>query len=262
MHAELVERAISYHFLTSPGSPNFQPLNLSGLQGWQAIHPYPSLSLVRWLTDDYNLAEDALSKVVEQFRRRGGGFEWITGPQCEAAGLTNLLKQYDFKYQQKIVVMALTLCNFKVTTEQDKQFHIWEVHNHVDPVPAQLLARGFSVQDDVAEAFHQLYTRPAQTHHTRVFLAAQTTSSEPVAVGYLSLFEQENTALLRVSCSLPEFRRTGLYRALVLRRIHEAMDDGRETLFVHAYSKASETCLLDLGFKQVAPLSLHRWEEA
>ncbi len=254
----MIEQAIDCHFATSPIPGEIHPVDLEGLQGCLASHPHPSLSMIRWTTTDREIAKRSLKDVIDRIRVRGGGFEWILSPRCEASGLLNLLEQHQFVMRCKIAVMSRPLRNLPTLSVRDVD--TWEIEEPLDPLPAQIIAEGFDVPAEVAMIFHQMYCRPSPVQRTRVFVAGEKGSLVSESVGYLSYIAPEDSALLRVSCTRPASRGRGLYKSLIMRRMLEATADGRKKLFVLGYTQISQTCLSNLGFERLGDLRLYRWE--
>lgn len=254
----MLEQAINCHFATSTIPGEMSAVGLEGLQGFIARHPYPSLSMIRWTTTDREIAERSLKEVINQTRARGGGFEWILSPRCEAAGLLDLLEQHDSVMRCKIAVMSRPLGN--LPTLSVRKVDTWEIEDPTDPVPAQIMSEGFDVPADVARIFHQMYCRPSPVQRTRVFVAGDKRLLVPESVGYLSYIDTEDSALLRVACTRAAARGRGYYKSLIMRRLLEATADGKTKILVHAYTQISQTCLSNLGFERLGDLRLYRWE--
>lgn len=251
---------LASHFTLSRLEGLLEPLDVPGAEGWQASDPHPALNLARWTTDEPDRAAAALDGVLARFRARGGGFDWMTGPRCARAGLTALLPRQGFGDPAPVAAMSRPLTALP-DPDSGQQVRVWMVTDPGDDRVWQVMAGAFAIPDVVASVYHRAYTAATPRQRSQIFAASLPEGGDaPVGVGYLSYIGGTADALLRVSCTLAEYRGRGVYRALVLRRLHHAAGAGCRQMHVHAYSEASEACLAALGFERTGTLYLHRWQ--
>ena len=249
--------AIRSHFRISFTPGMFEPVHIEGVEGWRCSHPHPTLSLVRWTTNVKTVVENSVDQVIQLMRQNHNGFHWLTDPLSAEHGLDELLDERGFEESQKVTAMALS--NPSLRSAASQTIRTWELSASEEQVCASVMASGFDVPFEVAVLFHRSYTGNSTVQKSRIFAAAPVGLGVPAAIGYFSYLGSSNSVLLRVACTLKEYRRQGLYKELVLRRIKEAVADGVGSLFVHSYSSESAECLKSFGFSEVALLGLRRW---
>ncbi len=248
------------HFtlVSMPGA--IECIAVDGAEGWTSPNPHPALSLMRWTTKDKAKAADALDEVLGKFRKMGRGLEWMTGPDCQEAGLTKLLKSRGFE-DPPLYVAAMS----KTLSVDEPEIDIegtstWKVPADNCDHMGRVMARGFNVPDEVGEIFHRAYLHSTDLQTSDVYAAAPKGSVEPAGAGYLSYIGDGPAVLLRASSTLTESRGQGLYKALVAHRLADAAKRGRTEAFVQAYSQGSRLCLTGMGFRTLGGLALHRWQ--
>lgn len=250
-------QAIRSHFKISFTPGLFEPIHIAGIEGWRCSHPHSTLSLVRWTTNIHSVAEKSVDQVIQLMRQNHNGFHWLTDPMSAEHGLDELLDVRGFGESQKVT--AMTLSNPPLITEARQPIRTWELPASEEHTCASVMSNGFDVPFEVAVLFHRAYTGNSNIQKSRIFAAAPVGLDQPVSIGYISYLGSSNSVLLRVACTLKEYRRQGLYKELVLRRIKEAVADGAGSLFVHSYSSESAECLKSFGFSEVALLGLRCW---
>lgn len=253
------EEILASHFTLVPQPGAIEPIIVDGAEGWTSPNPHPALSLMRWTTTDQTTAAAALDELVTQFREQGRGFDWMTGPRCADNGLLPLLESRGFIGPPLTVAAMVKSIAPHAEDDLPEGMRIWKVEDPNDSIIWSIMARGFDVSDDVGAVFHHAYMTPSPLQRSDVYAAALDDSDTPVGVGYLSYIGDGPSVLLRVSSTLEASRGRGIYRALVVRRLVEAAQQGRTQAFVHAYSQGSQDCLSSLGFETAGTLQLHRW---
>lgn len=253
------EEVLASHFTLVAKPDAIEPIVLNGADGWTSPNPHPALSLMRWTTEDPEVAAVALDQVVERFRAAGRGFDWMTGPRCAEAGLLPLLEERGFIPPALQVAAMVKQIEPHDPAPSPDGVRIWRVDDLSDSRIWGVMATGFDIPDDVAGIFHKAYATPSHLQRTDIYAAAVDGGDAPVAVGYLSYIGDGPSVLLRVSCTLEGNRGRGIYTSVVNRRLHDAARQGRTQCFVHAYSDESRRCLEHLGFHSAGTLQLHRW---
>lgn len=253
----LTEEVHDSHFTLDAKPGELDLINVNGAEGWTSPNIHPVLSLFRWTTQDQATAEAALSDVLARFQQDARGFDWMTGPRT--AHLTPLLYENGFLPPPlEVAAMTRSLIGDFPKPQLDG-LKIVKSEGVMDPRVSSVMSKGFDVSDDVGAVYHNAYLRPSQAQRTDVYTVSKLDDDSPLAVGYLSYIGNGPSVLLRVSSTLDSHRGRGLYRAMVLHRLHDAAQAGRQQAFVHAYSDSSKRALIDLGFEQTGRLYLHRW---
>ena len=259
-NAVTADEVLAAHFTLANVPGAIEAIVLDGASGWTSPNPHPVLSLMRWTTPDPAQAAADLDTVLERFRPERRGFDWMTGPRCAEAGLTELMAERGFvppALQVAAMVKELgpecldaeeAVDGYRICRAPDDDRQAW-----------QLMASGFDVPEEVGEAYHRAYVTASPHQRTDVYKAETTSTADIAAVGYLSWIADGANVLLRVSATAEQHGGKGLYRALVLARLAEAARRGARRAFVHAYSEWSQRALAQLGFSEVGRLQLHRW---
>lgn len=246
--------AIRSHFTIAEIDGLFEDLRIDGVEGWKCSHPDASLSLFRWTTTNLKCARKALNEVVAQMAPNNQKFTWLSDPQSKHLGFDDLLDDYGFELSHQVEVMAKNLSRTTVVRQSDNAAWHWEVPDQKSV--ARIISNAFKISEEVAAIFHRSYLEPSKFQATTIYGVSAPENDEVVAVGYLSYLTQTPAVLLRVAATLPQYRRLGLYRKLVRKRLEAATDEGYCTAYVHSYSADSANLLAMEGFKTVANLRL------
>ncbi|MEM7075297.1 MAG: hypothetical protein AAF484_09435 [Pseudomonadota bacterium] len=234
-------------------------LSIPGLDGWISSNRHPVLSLVRWTTQDRARAEDALDQVLDMCRSRGQGFDMMTGPRCEAAGLLSLLRERGFLEPPVRVAAMLRQISADTLPNAAPEHRVWNATAEEDDRLWKLMAEGFDVPHEVGRIFHRAYMTSSDKQRTDIYGGALENSDHLAGVGYLSYIGDGPVVLLRVSVTDASCRGQGLYHAMVYERLRDAAAAGRSWAVVHAYSDSSEQVLGHMGFSRQGTFLLHRW---
>jgi len=256
----LADQILASHFTLSDVEGAIEVVSVKGAEGLTSDNPHPVLSLLRWTTTDVETARTALDEVYQRFSGASRGFDWMTGPACDEAGLTSLLAEHGF-IDPPLDVAAMV----RPLTSQDTD-SVPEVSGAAIDLAAEdehpdcfhLMAKAFDVPPEVGEAFHRGYLNRSEKQYTDLY-TLRLDSGELVGVGYVSYLNDTNAVLLRVSSVEEAHRGHGYYKALVARRLADAAKAGRTQAFVHAYSPSSKKVLAEMGFETAGSLKLHRW---
>lgn len=254
-----VDEILRAHFTLTNIDGAIECIDLDGAEGWTSPNPHPALSLMRFKTVDQDTAAAALDTVLDRFGAEGRGLEWMAGPECYAAGFDTLLtaRGFDPKPMQ-IAAMSMTLGDTPPANDKE-QVDAFRVEGQDRDQMGRIMARGFSVPDEVGEIYHQAYLTPTNLQTTDVYAARVDGGDDIVGAGYLTYLGDSKNALLRASSVLETNRGKGAYKALVQQRLTDAAQQGCAEIFVHAYSKGSRECLTNLGFRTLGGMTLHSW---
>ena len=253
------DEVLRAHFTLTSIEGALECIQLDGAEGWTSPNPHPALSLFRFNSLDPTRVGEALDTVLARFVKEGRPVEWMTGPNCVAAGFDSLLTSRGFDPQpMQVAAMSMNLRHEEsfVPTAGAKASLVGEA-DAIDL--GRVMAKGFSVPDEVGEIYHQAYLTATDLQRSEVYGAWVDGIDEPVGAGYLTYLDNGKNALLRASSVLENARGKGAYRALVERRVADAAARGCREMFVHAYSKGSRECLSNIGFRTLGGLSLYHW---
>lgn len=260
LEAVTADDVLRAHFTLNSIDGQLECIELDGAEGWTSPNGHPALSLMRWTTTNKAKAEEALDTVLDQFRSTGRQLEWMTGPDCDDAGITPLLASRGFAADPlPVAAMSKRLFDGDIEVPSDN-VKTWLADDSNTAALGKVMARGFSVPDEVGEIYHNAYLTPNALQRSTVYGANLPESDEPVAAGYLTYLNDSSNVLLRASSVVESARGNGVYKALVHHRLYDAAKAGYKEAFVHAYSKGSRECLTGLGFRTLGGLFLHSWK--
>lgn len=118
-----------------------------------------------------------------------------------------------------------------------------------------LYVHGYPIAEDFAKHWPRLI-EAAGGHN---YLAYFEGHEKPVSVASMFYLPDRPIAVLQTAATLPEFRRNGLYKSLVARRVADARADGMEAVILQANRATSAPICERLGFQEVHALVAYVW---
>jgi len=202
-------------------------------------------------------ALDALiARQIARFRERGERFEWKLHGHDRPAFLADRLRAAGFEPEEQETVVIAAIADLDLTVEPPGGVVIREVHERGDferiaEMEAEVWGEGSATRaDDLARE------RDADPAQLRIFVAEA--EGRVVSAGWLRLPPRTEFGTLWGGSTLAEWRRRGIYRALVARRAQIARDHGRRYLEVDA-SDDSRPILERMGFRAVTTTTPYVW---
>jgi len=197
-------------------------------------------------------AEGAIDDQIAYFQSLGHEFEWKVFGHDEPVDLVQRLAAHGFKIDETEAIMVLDMDNAPAAL--------------LAPTPNVRRLRQLDDLRDVSAIRHQVRGDPDVTRlafemeHTPEYLSVYVAYAEniPAACGWIRFLQASAFASLWGGSTLPEWRRKGIYRALVGRRAVQARDRGFRYVQVDA-SPDSRPILERLGLTVLTGTTPYTW---
>jgi GNAT superfamily N-acetyltransferase len=204
-------------------------------------------------------ADDAIREQIRYFARLGHTFEWTVFSHDPARGLQERLLRHGFEPEETetIVVLELeTMCSALTQPVAHDVRRIRDVEDlglvvAVKAVDTGREPEGFSLKEARLE-------RDLREIPDKLSVYVAFCEGAPACAGWLRFDPASPFASLWGGSTRPEYRRRGLYTALVAVRAQEARDRGARFLTVDAQS-LSRPILEKLGFRALTVATPMVW---
>ena len=202
-------------------------------------------------------ADNAVEGIEEQqafFRRQGQALSWMVYRHDTPAELGTLLAERGFTPQAAQAVLVLELQPLPALPEKTEH----AVVRVLEPERLQAVA---SIQEQVwgeppSPADMDRLAKRIGESPAAFFLYLAYVDGHPAATAHLSLHSPAAWAALGGAATLPAYRRRGLYRSLLLRRLRQAQQAGVRFLEAEA-SPMSQPALQAIGFVHITDCRLY-----
>jgi hypothetical protein len=192
-----------------------------------------------------------VAREAARLRSVGGELQWHVYGHDRPEGLERALADAGFEDQGLETFLALE-ASAAATLERPPGVDVHQVRTKEDLANyAGVLRRAFGEEDWTTDEFYL----PRLYDPTLMLLVAYV-DGEPAATGRLVTPRETPFAALGDGGVVPQYRGTGLYRAIVADRASEAVRRGARYLHVNAWETSRPT-LERLGFEQLT--TRHRW---
>jgi GNAT superfamily N-acetyltransferase len=200
---------------------------------------------------------DALiARQIARFRERGERFEWKLHGHDRPAFLADRLLAAGFEPEERETVVIAPIEELDLTLEPPAGVVIREVHERRDLDRIVEMETAVWGEGSASRADDLERERAADPAVFRFFVAEA--DARVVSAGWLRLPRQTEFGTLWGGSTLPEWRRRGIYRALVVFRARVARDNGKRYLEVDA-SDDSRPILERMGFHAVTTTTPYIW---
>jgi GNAT superfamily N-acetyltransferase len=194
-------------------------------------------------------ADSIIDATVAQYRGLGISFRWSVAPGSAPSDLGERLAR-------RGLARTAGMCMASLTRDPPQVSHgsirVEEVSPaRVDEFTA-LAADAWQVDREPLLRLNRAVVEHPE-HGQRLYLA--TFDGQPVATAAIALFER--SAYLMSGVVLPEFRRRGVYRALVAARMRAARERGIGLVTCHAREQTSAPLLARMGFVSVCRYAVY-----
>ncbi len=192
-------------------------------------------------------ADQVIDDTIRGYDELGLHFRWSVGPDSRPLDLGKRLEARGLN-AVSVAGMAATQCSVSRATDVEVDL--------VGPDALQefndVMSEGWGITSSALCDYnaHVLRESPGQNP----FFIARIDGK---GVGVASYFAFPNSAFLVGGVVLQEFRKRGVYRALVAARQEHALKMGRALTTCHAIANSSAPILSRLGFETVCPLTFY-----
>jgi GNAT superfamily N-acetyltransferase len=193
--------------------------------------------------------QNKITAVKHYFREKQvKNIDWSVGQDCQPANMALYLERQGFqKLPEENTGMALDITTMQGEEEVVKDLEIREIENLEElKVLRQLEVQGFGSSKEMAQHYYEVYASVGFGRGTawRHFSGWQ----QAKAVALTSLLFYAGLAGIYGVTTVPEARRRGIARAMVLHAIHEARQAGYR-IAILSPTEMSEGIYRRLGFR-------------
>jgi GNAT superfamily N-acetyltransferase len=200
---------------------------------------------------------DALiARQIARFRERGERFEWKLHGHDRPSFLVERLLAAGFRAEEQETVVIASIDDLDLAVEPPEGVVIREVHERSDFERIAAMEAAVWGESSATRADDLELERAADPAQLRIFVAEA--EGRVVSAGWLRLPPRTEFGTLWGGSTLPEWRRRGIYRALVACRGRVAREHGRRYLEVDA-SDDSRPILERMGFRAVTTTTPYVW---
>lgn len=238
-------------------------IDIPGVKGY--IIPIDSENLnhvgLAMLTEDN--VDSTVQKVIDFFKKERKSFSWIIGPGSEPSDLSDHLLKHGFYPLEDFTEYGMAIStDTKIENVTDKfsieEIPIGELEQNVDLISESF---GMGMNRDAAMSIVMLMNAINSTERYRgqisAYVAVEKDSGKKVGFSGMTMDREAGYAILDGSGVLPSYRRNGVYRAMVSKRLQVAREKGIEYLIIHAMKNTSAPICEKLGFRKICKLDFY-----
>ncbi|WP_394843935.1 GNAT family N-acetyltransferase [Pendulispora brunnea] len=203
-----------------------------------------------------NEVDSIIEATVGEYRRLGVKFRWLVGARSRPADLGARLERAG-------LIRSASCAMFLETPRPEVPFPaedvpmprdvtIEEVDDSTLELYTRVMATGWNVEEGPLEKAHRRIMQ--ENDRSQRFYLGRYQGRPAAVAGYLDL---GHSAYLLGAVVLPDFRRHGLYRALVAARLRDARARGLRLATSLARAESSAPILERMGFRTVERLSTY-----
>jgi len=201
-------------------------------------------------------AEAAICEQVDYFQRIGHSFEWAVCSHDSPPDLRARLAAHGFANDEMETIVVLDLHSMPPTLTEPVRHDVRRVHE-VDGLRDVLIVKeAVWGRDDYSG---QRLERELRETPEKLSVYVAHLDGAPACAAWLRCDSRHQFASLWGGTTRPEFRRRGLYTALVATRAQEAKSRGARFLTVDARD-TSRPILEKLGFRALTTATPMRWK--
>jgi len=243
------------HRVTGSG----QDIDIKGVKGWISEYSESYANRIGFV-DEAHLEPSLLKRAIDYFAKREQAFTLAMGQE----GVLN-------KIPQQLQKMGFTPCHYHQLAGmcQVAPFHykntpdgvlIKKVEREKILMFQELYARAFGLPLSIIK--HLYYPSDLATLQSCNYMAFLEGVHHPIGFAvsvFLNDLAGEKILLLKGAAVLPEYRKRGVYRALIQKRLLDAQKEGFDRAIIHSdRSQSYQTCR-DLGFREICSTEFYQW---
>jgi GNAT superfamily N-acetyltransferase len=224
--------------------------------GVRFIRPAPGMSFILYSRLDTDTADPAIREQISYFGELSRPFVWKVYQHDQPADMGGHLSAQGFQADDPAAIMVLDV----------------PVAPSVLLAPVQADIRQVTTVQDLADIvqvleavwggnFHWVYDRLGGHLAIPGYLSiyAAYAAGRPASIGWTYFPPDNPFASLWAGSTLPDYRRRGLYTAILAARVQEALRRGRRYLVVEA-GPESQPIVARHGFTQISTLVDYQWD--
>lgn len=225
----------------------------------RAVFPLEEAGVVCYSDLDSASADTVIQAQIAYFEKLGYGFEWKYYDYDTPPDLPERLLKAGFKAEDKEAILVLDMAQAPESLLAPIQHDIRRVTTVEGLRDADKVHQ--IVWEDEADAVSQRFTPVIEKYPESMSMYVAYVDNLPVSYGRVEFPSGENPfASIWGGSTLPDYRKRGIYSALVAARLQEARARGRHYLTVDADPNTSMPILHKLSFQTIAYSTPYLWE--
>ncbi|MBL4632856.1 MAG: GNAT family N-acetyltransferase [Kofleriaceae bacterium] len=220
--------------------PDWHQLTTPGMKGGGLNSV--SLAIIR-----SDKADQVIGDTIRGYDEMGLRFRWEVGPDSRPLDLGKRLEARGLK-PVSVAGMASTQCSARNPTDVEVELVVPSTLQEFNA----LMSEGWGIKSNALCDYNAHVLRESPKRNP--FFIARIGGK---GVGVASYFAFPNSAFLVGGVVLQEFRKRGVYRALVAARQEHAFKAGRAVTTCHAIADSSAPTLAKIGFETVCPFTFY-----
>ncbi|MEW6548283.1 MAG: GNAT family N-acetyltransferase [Spirochaetota bacterium] len=208
---------------------------------------------------DERIADSAIQEEVEYFKRLGVGFEWKLYSHDRPGDLKERLAGHGFSIGEEEAVMALDLSRLPGELAAPPAVDIRRLGGEAGFEDFFALNKTLWPGDEGLEDWLKALKKTALEEPDRVGVYVAYVDGKPVCSARIDLPPSSPFASLWGGATLPEYRRRGIYTAVLALRAQEAIARGYRFLTIDA-SPMSRPIVARLGFSLLSLTYPCEWQ--
>ena len=218
----------------------------------QTSNPIGNLVGVSTLTEE--TADSVIAQVQEFFAERNHMVGWWVNPSSTPGDLVFKLESAGFSKASEQAGQVFS--NMRRAIKVNPAVIVRQAtHDDRDDL-IRLYATAFPMSEEMAAVFTDVLQLVAGGRHYLAFLDEV---EEPVSVASMYPFPKSTIAVMQGAATLSEYRGSGVYTALMAKRLADARAMGMEAAIVQADRTTSAPICAKLGFEEVCSIDLYVW---
>ncbi len=214
-------------------------------------------SEISWTQLDKTTANETIAAQIDFFEQRRQSFVWRVHDYDQPSDLGSRLLDAGFSLIGSSAVMVAPAASFTDSIELPEGTELLRV---TDIEGVDLL---IGTHEEVFGHSHQALRRSIlarlESAPSEMEMFVVTANGAPICSARMEFLPNRDFATLWGGGTIPEWRRRGIYKALVLQRARMALARGYKYLLVLA-SDQSRPILTRLGFEVISMVSTYSWE--
>ncbi|NPE06786.1 MAG: GNAT family N-acetyltransferase [Asgard group archaeon] len=210
--------------------------------------------------------EEAIQEVINTYTSIGlTKIGWFVSPQSQPSNLTNYLEKHGFTKEIPAWGMTRSIqepLDISVTDEFEfKELKINEVMAFFeDPDFRRMLEQSYGMPEGSADILRFGLAGALELDYT-AYIAYEKETNKPVAFSGIVYIPNTNIALLGGAATLPEFRKRGIYTAMLKKRYEKAKQDNKTHLILQAKEATSAPIASKFGFNKICDIDVYVWRK-
>lgn len=241
-------------------------IDIPGVKGYVAPVNSEGINHVGLARLNESNADSTVKRVIEFFTNEKKSFSWIIGPGSEPKNLSSILEKHGFRHMEEMTEYGMAMDTKGEMSDITDKFSIEEVPIEDFSQYVDLISESFGtgINREIARSIVMLLNAVNSTerYHGQVkaYLAVENETRKRVGFCNMTMDRERKYAILDGSGVMPSYRRNGIYKAMISRRLHDARENGIEHLIIHALKNTSAGVCERVGFKKICQMDFYGYK--